>query len=92
VASGCNGSGFSSSLAIGEMLAAGITEDAVPSGLAGFSPDRFGRLTDEALVDKGAWQYAHYYDPAGSGLAAGIGIRRSVHPLGVGADGVAGSL
>jgi hypothetical protein len=28
-------------------------------------PDRFGRLTDEALVGKGAWQYAHYYDPAG---------------------------
>ena len=65
VASGCNGSGFSSSPAIGEMLAAGITGDAVPSGLAGFSPDRFGRLTDAALVEKGAWQYAHYYDPAG---------------------------
>ena len=30
VASGCNGSGFSSSPAIGEMLAAGITGDAVP--------------------------------------------------------------
>jgi hypothetical protein len=47
------------------MLAAGITGDSVPSGLAGFSPDRFGRLTDAALVEKGAWQYAHYYDPAG---------------------------
>lgn len=65
VASGCNGSGFSSSPAIGEMLAAGIVGDAVPSVLAGFSPDRFGPMTDEALVEKGAWQYAHYYDPAG---------------------------
>ena len=64
VASGCNGSGFSSSPAIGELLAAGIAGDAAPSSLAGFSPDRFGPLTDEALVARGIWQYAHYYDPA----------------------------
>ena len=64
MASGCNGSGFSSSPAIGELLAAGITGDAAPSSLAGFSPDRFGPLTDEALVERGTWQYAHYYDPA----------------------------
>jgi 4-methylaminobutanoate oxidase (formaldehyde-forming) len=63
VASGCNGSGFSSSPAIGEFLAAAITGDAPPS-LAGFAPDRFGPLTDEALVERGTWQYAHYYDPA----------------------------
>jgi glycine/D-amino acid oxidase-like deaminating enzyme len=67
VASGCNGSGFSSSPAIGELLAAGIAEDATPSSLAGFSPDRFGALTDEALVERGIWQYAHYYDPAHEG-------------------------
>ena len=64
VASGCNGSGFSSSPAIGEFLAAGIAEGATPPALTGFSPDRFGPLTDEALVEKGTWQYAHYYDPA----------------------------
>jgi 4-methylaminobutanoate oxidase (formaldehyde-forming) len=64
VASGCNGSGFSSSPAIGELLAAGITGDAAPPSLVGFSPDRFGPLTDEALVERGSWQYAHYYDPA----------------------------
>ena len=62
VASGCNGSGFSSSPAVGEMLATWITEDAVPPGLGGFSPGRFGHLTDEALLEKGTWQYAHYYD------------------------------
>jgi 4-methylaminobutanoate oxidase (formaldehyde-forming) len=64
VASGCNGSGFSSSPALGEMVATCITEDATPPSLGGFSPDRFGRLTDEALMEKGTWQYAHYYDPA----------------------------
>jgi glycine/D-amino acid oxidase-like deaminating enzyme len=64
VASGCNGSGFSSSPALGEMLATGITEDAAPPSPGGFSPGRFGRLTDEALTEKGTWQYAHYYDPA----------------------------
>ena len=64
VASGCNGSGFSSSPAIGELLAAGITGDAAPSSPVGFSPDRFGPLTDEVLVERGTWQYAHYYDPA----------------------------
>jgi glycine/D-amino acid oxidase-like deaminating enzyme len=64
LASGCNGSGFSSSPAIGELLAAGIAADAMPPRLVGFSPDRFGPLTDEALVEAGTWQYAHYYDPA----------------------------
>ena len=70
VASGCNGSGFSSSPALGEMLATCITGDAAPPSLGGFSPDRFGRLTDEALLEKGTWQYAHYYDPAHDRLHA----------------------
>jgi glycine/D-amino acid oxidase-like deaminating enzyme len=64
VASGCNGSGFSSSPAIGELMAAGIAADATPPGPGGFAPDRFGPLTDAALVESGTWQYAHYYDPA----------------------------
>jgi glycine/D-amino acid oxidase-like deaminating enzyme len=64
VASGCNGSGFSSSPAIGEMLAAWIADGSAPPGLAAFSPARFGPMTDEALIEKGTWQYAHYYDPA----------------------------
>ena len=65
VASGCNGSGFSSSLAIGEALAAWITSDTPPPGMTALAPDRFGPLTDEVLVSRGLWQYAHYYDPAG---------------------------
>jgi glycine/D-amino acid oxidase-like deaminating enzyme len=64
VASGCNGSGFSSSLAIGEALAAWITTAAPPPGLTALSPARFGPLPDDALVSRGLWQYAHYYDPA----------------------------
>jgi glycine/D-amino acid oxidase-like deaminating enzyme len=63
VASGCNGSGFSSSPAIGEALAAWITVGEPPPGLSALSPGRFGAMTDEALIEKGIWQYAHYYDP-----------------------------
>jgi glycine/D-amino acid oxidase-like deaminating enzyme len=63
VASGCNGSGFSSSLGIGEGLASWITSgDAM--GMEALAPGRFGPLGDEELVSRGIWQYAHYYDPA----------------------------
>jgi glycine/D-amino acid oxidase-like deaminating enzyme len=64
VASGCNGSGFSSSPAIGEALAAWITSGDAPGGVEALSPGRFGPLPDDALVTRGLWQYAHYYDPA----------------------------
>jgi glycine/D-amino acid oxidase-like deaminating enzyme len=65
VASGCNGSGFSSSLAIGEALAGWICGRPGRLGIGALSPARFGPLTDEALIAGGIWQYAHYYDPAG---------------------------
>jgi glycine/D-amino acid oxidase-like deaminating enzyme len=64
VASGCNGSGFSCSLAIGEALADRICGREDRFGIGALSPARFGSLTDEALIDRGVWQYAHYYDPA----------------------------
>jgi glycine/D-amino acid oxidase-like deaminating enzyme len=64
VASGCNGSGFSSSPAIGEALAAWITSGRPEVDLSALSPARFsGALTDEGLVERGIWQYSHYYDP-----------------------------
>ncbi len=66
VTSGCNGSGFSSSPAIGEALAAWITSGTAPAGMAALSPGRFASLPEDALVTHGVWQYAHYYDPAGS--------------------------
>jgi glycine/D-amino acid oxidase-like deaminating enzyme len=64
VASGCNGSGFSSSLAIGEALAGWIFGQAELIDISALSPGRFGPVTDEALVKAGVWQYAHYYDPS----------------------------
>ena len=67
VASGCNGSGFSSSLAIGESLAAWIATGEAPPGLTALSPARFAPLPDDVLITRGLWQYAHYYDPAGPG-------------------------
>ena len=78
VASGCNGSGFSSSPAIGEALAAWICGGHPAVDLSSLSPARFGSLTggalaervlaaapldDRALVERGRWQYSHYYDP-----------------------------
>jgi glycine/D-amino acid oxidase-like deaminating enzyme len=64
VASGCNGSGFSSSPAIGEALAQWITSGRPEVDLSALSPARFsGALTDEGLVERGIWQYSHYYDP-----------------------------
>jgi len=63
VASGCNGSGFSSSPAIGEALARWIGGHE-PPGFAALSPARFPALTEDLLIKQGSWQYAHYYDPA----------------------------
>jgi glycine/D-amino acid oxidase-like deaminating enzyme len=62
VASGCNGSGFSSSLALGESLAGWLT--GTSGGFAPLSPARFGALSEDTLVKDGVWQYEHYYDPA----------------------------
>jgi hypothetical protein len=69
VASGCNGSGFSSSPALGEALATWITTGAPSPGMEALSPARFGTLPDDALISRGLWQYAHYYDPAPDGAA-----------------------
>jgi len=63
VASGCNGSGFSSSPSIGEALAGWIISGVAPAGMKMLSPGRFGAFPDDLLVTRGLWQYAHYYDP-----------------------------
>ena len=75
VASGCNGSGFSSSLAIGEALATWITSGAPPPGMTALSPGRFGPLPDDALLTRGLWQYAHYYDPVTTSESPDGGLR-----------------
>lgn len=64
VAAGCNGSGFSSSLALGEALADWIIGKPDRPTIDALSPARFGPLTDEAMINAGVWQYAHFYDPA----------------------------
>jgi glycine/D-amino acid oxidase-like deaminating enzyme len=69
VASGCNGSGFSSSPALGEALAAWITTGTAPGGVAELAPARFGPMAAGDLVSRGLWQYSHYYDPADSAAA-----------------------
>ncbi len=66
VASGCNGSGFSSSPAIGEALASWITAGSPPGGVAALAPGRFGVMTDDLLVRRGIWQYENYYGAAGA--------------------------
>ena len=89
VASGCNGSGFSSSPAIGEALARWITggqawicrpwprtgsarwpslcpTTACPAAVGSGSAVSSGAgnpLSDDELIERGTWQYAHYYDP-----------------------------
>lgn len=63
VASGCNGSGFSSSLALGEALAGRILGMPGQLDLGPLAPDRFGQVTEAELVARGVWQYEHYYDP-----------------------------
>jgi glycine/D-amino acid oxidase-like deaminating enzyme len=75
VASGCNGSGFSSSPAIGEALAAWIINGTAPPGVEALSPGRFGPLPDGTLIRHGLWQYAHYYDPLASAPTAGMQTR-----------------
>jgi glycine/D-amino acid oxidase-like deaminating enzyme len=62
VATGCNGSGFSLSPAIGEGLADWIVDGQPPAGFDTLTPGRFGAISDEALTEKGIWHYTHYYD------------------------------
>ncbi len=67
-ATGCNGSGFSSSPALGQVLAEWIVEGAPSIDLSILQPGRFapGAFDDDRLRQAGTWQYAHYYDPAAS--------------------------
>jgi glycine/D-amino acid oxidase-like deaminating enzyme len=62
VASGCNGSGFSMSLALGAGLADWIVDGQPPAGFDTLAPGRFGVISDDALAEKGIWYYTHYYD------------------------------
>ena len=62
---GCNGSGFSFSPALGQVMAEWIADGEPSIDLSEFSPARFANqaLSDEELTAACIWQYAHYYDP-----------------------------
>lgn len=62
---GCNGSGFSFSPALGQVMAEWIADGEPSINLAEFSPARFAdkHLSDQELTAACIWQYAHYYDP-----------------------------
>jgi glycine/D-amino acid oxidase-like deaminating enzyme len=64
VLSGCNGSGFSFSPALGRVLAEWIVTGAPPLDLGPLAPDRFSGPLDEAPLREAAmYQYTHYYEP-----------------------------
>jgi glycine/D-amino acid oxidase-like deaminating enzyme len=71
-ATGCNGSGFSSSPGIGQALAEWIVQGEPSIDLTLLDPGRFTgpAMDDVQLQGLGSWQYAHYYDPAASQPAA----------------------
>lgn len=63
-ATGCNGSGFSLSPAIGQLLAEWIITGTPSMDLTSLDPARFdGKVRDERwLVEAATWQYSHYYE------------------------------
>lgn len=64
-ATGCNGSGFSFSPAIGQVLAEWIVDGEPSLDITSLAPARFAEqpLDETTLVERAIWQYAHYYDP-----------------------------
>jgi glycine/D-amino acid oxidase-like deaminating enzyme len=65
VATGCNGSGFSLSSAIGLCLAEWIVNGESPLDLSILAPDRFAgsNMTEDELRNRAVWQYVNYYTP-----------------------------
>lgn len=62
---GCNGSGFSFSPALGQVISEWIVDGEPSIDISEFSPARFAdkSMSDEELTAACIWQYAHYYDP-----------------------------
>jgi len=72
---GCNGSGFSFSAAVGEALAAWILEGEPPLDLSSLAPSRFAdrSFSESELVRLGVWHYANYYTPPDVAAKSGAG-------------------
>jgi glycine/D-amino acid oxidase-like deaminating enzyme len=69
---GCNGSGFSFSPALGQVMAEWIADGEPSIDLSEFSPSRASSqmLDERQLTSACVWQYAHYYDPTREGRIA----------------------
>lgn len=67
VISGCNGSGFSMSTALGEAIAQWIVAGQPEIDISILAPARFldPEITDTDLLTQSIWQYANYYTPLG---------------------------
>ena len=66
LATGCNGSGFSFSPAIGQVLAELIVGNAPSIDITSLAPGRFATPLDmheDQLRAACVWQYANYYTP-----------------------------
>lgn len=65
VLTGCNGSGFSFSPALGQTLAEWIVEGEPSIDLSSLAPARYATvpLDEDQLLSSCIWQYGHYYDP-----------------------------
>ena len=58
----------------------GCTSSPAPrAGTTALSPGRFGPLPDDALLTRGLWQYAHYYDPVTTTSEARLTARQVTH-------------
>lgn len=66
LATGCNGSGFSLSAGLGQVLAEWIVSGEPSIDMSPLDPDRFGPgpLDDTALIAAGLNMYSNYYTPA----------------------------
>ena len=51
------------SLAIGEAQAGWLADVPGRMDIGPLSRGRFGPISDDVLISRGVWQYAHYYDP-----------------------------
>jgi glycine/D-amino acid oxidase-like deaminating enzyme len=71
---GCNGSGFSFSPALGQVMAEWIADGESSIDLTECSPSRASSklLDDGELTRACLWQYAHYYDPTREGRIASV--------------------
>jgi glycine/D-amino acid oxidase-like deaminating enzyme len=58
---GCNGSGFSLSPAVGQVLAEWVVDGTPSVDVSALAPGRFAGMQAAEVRSRATWQYAHYY-------------------------------